>query len=206
RKHDPDQRCRDQECRDNRAHAHVVYCRGVRAPAPGSNDHSENGQAFFLTSFGGFSTPLAKASSRYFSASSALTRSAGAISLMRLILARSYIVRSAADSEASRLRAARFRTTSATWYTSPLFNFSWWFLNRRLQLEGTRGSGFDSTETRSSNSSAFTGGRTPTSSVFNVGTDRVISLMTVRRIRYSCVEPKASIFLVPCTMHAPCWG
>src|SRR4029077_1767750 len=138
RKHDPDQRCRDQECRDNRAHAHVVYCRGVRAPAPGSNDHSENGQAFFLTSFGGFRTPLANASSRYFSASSALTRSAGAISLMRLMRARSYMVRSAADNEASRLRAARFRTTSATWYTSPDFSFSWWFLKRPLQFHEIR--------------------------------------------------------------------
>jgi hypothetical protein len=131
---------------------------------------------------------------------------AGAISLMRLMRARSYMVRSAADSDASRLRAARLRTTSATWYTSPLFSFSWWFLNRRLQLEGTRGSGLLSTATRSSSSSGFTGGRTPTSLAFSVGTESVISLMTVFKMRYSCVLPKASIFLVPTTMHAPCCG
>ena len=96
---------------------------------------------FLAASLAGLSTPLASASSRYASASSAETFSAGEISLIRLTRARSYIVRSAADSEASRLRAARFRTTSATWYTSPLFSFSWWFLNRRLQFDGTRGIG-----------------------------------------------------------------
>ena len=135
-----------------------------------------------------------------------LTFSAGEISEIRLTRARSYIVRSAADSDASRLRAARFRTTSATWYTSPLFSFSWWFLNRRLQLDGTRGSGLASTDTRSSSSSALTGGRTPTSSALSTGTFSIISLMTVSRIRYSCFSPNASIFLVPLTTHAPCWG
>src|SRR4029079_17695528 len=128
-----------------------------------------------------WSTPLARAVSRYSSASSADTLSAGEISLTRLTRARSYIVRSAADNEASRLRAARFRTTSATWSTSPDFSFSWWFLKRRLQFDGTRGSGLDSTATRSSSSSALTGGRTPTWSAVSTGTDSVISLITVSR-------------------------
>ncbi len=71
---------------------------------------------------------------------------------------------------------------------------------------GTRGSGLESTATRSSNSSADTGGLTPTSSALSTGTFRVISLMTVCRMRYSRFSPNASIFLVPSTMHAPCWG
>ena len=83
-----------------------------------------SGYFFLTTSLAGLRTPLARASSRYASASSADTLSAGEISLTRFTRARSYIVRSAADSEASRLRAARLRTTSATWYTSPDFSFS----------------------------------------------------------------------------------
>ena len=42
--------------------------------------------------------------------------------------------------------------------------------------------------------------------VLFVGTDSVISLMTVFRMRYSWVDPKASIFFVPLTTQAPCWG
>ena len=136
-----------------------------------------------LAAFTGFNTPLAKASSRYASASSGVTFNAGAISEIRLTRARSYMVRSAADNDASRLREARFRTTSATWYTSPLFNFSWWFLNRRLQFDGTRGSALANTATRSSSSSGDTGGRTPTSSTLAMGTMRRISPITASRIR-----------------------
>ena len=39
-----------------------------------------------------------------------------------------------------------------------------------------------------------------------VGTESVISLITVFRIRYSWTDPKALIRLMPWTMHAPCWG
>ena len=42
--------------------------------------------------------------------------------------------------------------------------------------------------------------------VNRTGTFNVISLMTVWRMRYSRFSPNASIFLVPITMQAPCWG
>src|SRR5882724_10664514 len=86
-------------------------------------------------------------------------------------------------------RSARFRTTSATWYTSPLFNFSWWFLNRRLQLVGSRTSFLPSSWKRSSTSSAEIGGRIPTSSALSVGTESVISPCAILRMRYSRFSP-----------------
>src|SRR4029450_7238165 len=73
------------------------------------------------------------------------------------------------DKTLSRLRNERFRTTSATWYTSPDFSFSRWFLNRRDQFDGMRASFFASTSRMSSTSSLLTGGRMPTPSALSNG-------------------------------------
>jgi hypothetical protein len=101
----------------------------------------------------------------------------------RLMRARSYIVRSAADSAASRLRAARFRTTSATWYTSPDFSFSWWFLNRRDQLDGTAGRLGQHGDQVIELLGARPAGAHPLPRPLSTGTDSFISPITDRRMR-----------------------
>src|SRR6185436_14796196 len=119
---------------------------------------------------------------------------------------RTSIAFSPADRPLVTSRSARFRTTSATWYTSPLFNFSWWFLNRRLQLVGSRTSFLPSSWNRSSTSSAEIGGRMPTSSTLSVGTESVMSPCAIFRMRYSRFSPATSIISFFSMTAAPWCG
>jgi hypothetical protein len=102
-------------------------------------------------------------------ASSSETPHATLSSEARITRAFSSMDFSPADSPLAASRRARFRTTSATWYTSPDLSFSWWFLKRRLQFDGSRTSFLPSSCRRSSTSSLLIGGRIPTSSALSVG-------------------------------------
>ncbi len=82
---------------------------------------------------------------------------------------------SPADNPLSLSRMDRFRTTSATWYTSPDLSFSTWFLYRRDQLVGIRASFLRRTANTSSTSSSLMTSRRPTSSVLSLGTISVRS-------------------------------
>src|SRR5439155_6482310 len=132
-------------------------------------------------------------SSSFLSASSSERFSAKLSSDTSTLRALTSIAFSPADRPFVASRSARFRTTSATWYTSPLFNFSWWFLNRRLQLVGSRTSFLPSSWNRSSTSSAVIGGRMPTSSTLSVGTESVMSPCAIFKMRYSRFSPATSI-------------
>ena len=124
----------------------------------------------------------------------------------RIFLARVYIGFSPVERPLSASRLARFLTTSASSYTSPVLILSRLCLNRRFQFFGIWLTSSRRTASTFWTASSSITRRSPARPAFSLGTMTVMSLWRILMVRYSRFSPRTSFISFLRILPAPWWG